>query len=76
MYRKSYCSTPNIGAVAAEGSALAKCLSFYIKVFGVMGKELTGELSCTQIGLVLFKQVIIESDSHGVNTSFSSCAVD
>ena len=27
-------------------SALAKCSSFYIKVFYVMGKALSGELSC------------------------------
>ena len=27
-------------------SALTKCLSFYVKVFYVMGKALSGELSC------------------------------
>ena len=32
--------------VLALASALAKCLSFYVKVFYVMGKALSGELSC------------------------------
>ena len=31
---------------------LAKYLSFYVKVFFVMGKALTGELSCPMTGLV------------------------
>ena len=30
----------------AAVSALAKCLSFYVKVSYVMGKALSGELSC------------------------------
>ena len=30
----------------AAAAALAKCLSFYVKVFYVMGKALSGELSC------------------------------
>ena len=30
----------------AVASALAKCLSFYVKVFYMMGKALSGELSC------------------------------
>ena len=30
----------------AAAAALAKCLSFYLKVFYVMGKALSGELSC------------------------------
>ena len=32
-----------------------KMLKFYAKVFYVMGKVLSGELSCTKIGLVFFK---------------------
>ena len=32
--------------LAATVAALAKCLSFYVKVFYVMGKALSGELSC------------------------------
>ena len=33
-------------AAAAAASALAKCVSFYVKGFCVMGKALSGELSC------------------------------
>ena len=40
----------SLGSAAA--SALAKCLRFYFKGFYVMGKVLTGELSCPVIGLV------------------------
>ena len=39
-------------AASALVSALAKCLRFYFKGFYVMGKVLTGELSCPVIGLV------------------------
>ena len=44
----------------ATVSALAKCKSFYVKVFYVMGKALSGELSCPcdrscSIAIVLFK---------------------
>ena len=31
---------------SALAAALAKCLSFYVKIFYVMGKALSGELSC------------------------------
>ena len=37
--------------------AVPKCYSFYIKVFYMMGKALTGELSCLVIGLVTFKSI-------------------
>ena len=38
---------PPVSASAlVAASALAKCLKFYIKVFYVMGKALSGELSC------------------------------
>ena len=38
---------PPASALAlAAASALTKCLSFYVKVFYVMGKALSGELSC------------------------------
>ena len=38
---------PPVSALAlAAASALAKCSSFYVKVFYVIGKELSGELSC------------------------------
>ena len=33
-------------------SGLAKCFKFYVKVFYVMGKGLTGELSYMMTGLV------------------------
>ena len=32
--------------ILPPASALAKCYSFYVKVFYVMGKALSGELSC------------------------------
>ena len=35
-----------LASAAALASALAKYLSFYVKVFYVMGKALSGELSC------------------------------
>ena len=35
-----------LALVSALAAALAKYLSFYIKVFYVMGKALSGELSC------------------------------
>ena len=31
---------------ALAAAALAKCISFYVKVFYVIGKVLSGELSC------------------------------
>ena len=37
---------PCVGVGVAAVSALAKCLSFYVKVFYLMGKALSGELSC------------------------------
>ena len=42
---------------------LAKCKSFYVKDFYVMGKALTGELSCPVTGLVYvpsFIQIILD----------------
>ena len=36
-------------------SALAKCQSFVLKVFYVIGKVLTGELSCLVLFCVVFK---------------------
>ena len=43
MYRKSYCST----------HSLSKIFKIYIKDFYVMGKVLSGQLSCTGTDLVL-----------------------
>ena len=44
---------PTASAAFVAASAFPKCLSFYfIVVFDVMGKALTGELSCPVTGLV------------------------
>ena len=50
MHRESYCTTIDVGVDCDSISKMLKfsCLSFY-----VMGKELTGELSCMWTGLVL-----------------------
>ena len=39
--RKSYCTIVGVGG----GGGVSKMLKFYIKVFYVMGKALSGELS-------------------------------
>ena len=44
--RKSYCTTPGVGIGVGVGVGVSKMLKFYIKVFYVMGKALSGELSC------------------------------
>ena len=38
--RKSNCTTPSVGV------GISKMLNFYVKVFYVMGKVLSGELFC------------------------------
>ena len=43
----------------AAVSALAKCVKFYFKVFYVMGKALSGELSCMRTGLVVESEHIL-----------------
>ena len=53
MYRKSCCITPFVGD-GGGGSGVDKMLKFYIKVFKVMGKVLSGELSCMRTGLFCF----------------------
>ena len=42
----------------AAASVIAKCKNYYIKLVHVMGKALTGEPSCMQIGLVFFYRVL------------------
>ena len=42
--RKSYCTTPGVG-VGVDGS-VGVSKKFNVKVFYVMGKALSGELSC------------------------------
>ena len=49
IYRKSDCITPSIGG---GGGGVDKMLKFDVKVFKVMSKALSGELSCTRTGLV------------------------
>ena len=42
--RKSYCTTT--GVSLCGGIDISRMLKFYVKVFYVMGKTLSGELSC------------------------------
>ena len=57
MYRKSYCTTPSVGGGGSidvgNANGISKMLKFYVEVFYVMGKALSGKLSCTQTGLVV-----------------------
>ena len=48
VYRKSCCTIVGCGVV---GGGVSKMLKFYVKVFYVMGKALSGELSCLQTSL-------------------------
>ena len=41
--RKNYCTTLSVGG---GGGGVSKMYKFYVKVFYVMGKALSGELSC------------------------------
>ena len=43
--RKSYCTTPGIG-VGGDGGGGGIYKKFNVKIFYVMGKALSGELSC------------------------------
>ena len=54
MYKKRYCSTPGIDVAVcvSNGGSVGKLLKFYVKVFYVVGKTLSGELSCTCTSLV------------------------
>ena len=54
MYRKSYCTTPGISiGTGLGGRGINKMLKFYVEVLYVMGKALSGELSCMLTGLVV-----------------------
>ena len=48
--RKSYCTTRGVavgvGFGIIGGGGVSRMLKFYVKVFYVMGKALSGELSC------------------------------
>ena len=56
MYKKRYCTTRHIGVVSV-GIGVSTKLNFYVKVFYVMGKSLSDELSCTRTGVVRQKNV-------------------
>ena len=51
MYKKTYCTTPGVGTGFACG--MDKMFKFYVKFFKVMGKALSGELSCMRTGLFI-----------------------
>ena len=53
MSRKRYCTTLASPLMAARVVELAKCFRFFIKVFYVMGRRLSGKLSCLWTGLVI-----------------------
>ena len=44
------CSTPGIGA----SLSISKMSKFYVEVFYVIGKALSGDLSCLQTGLTVY----------------------
>ena len=46
--RKSYCTTPGVGIGVGIGGSVgvSQLLKFYVTVFYVMGKALSGKLSC------------------------------
>ena len=52
MYKKSYCSTTGIPVNIDGGGGISKMLNFCITSFYVIGKVLSGELSCMQKGHV------------------------
>ena len=67
MYKKRYCSASSVGngdgfsssGVGVLTVTVALLLSFYVKVFYVMSKMLSDELSCMQTGLVMTIMVVI-----------------
>ena len=44
--QEDWCTTPGVGVGAGIGGGVNKMLKFYAKVFYVIGKALSGELSC------------------------------
>ena len=58
MYRKSYCTIHGEDGRGwgggGSGIGISKMSKFYVKDFYVMGKVLSGKLSCTQTGLLKF----------------------
>ena len=47
-----YCTAPSI-SVGGGGGGMDKMFKFCVEVFYVMGKVLSGELSCMRTGLVI-----------------------
>ena len=45
-YRKSYYTTPGVGVGVGGGGGVSKMLKFIRESFYLMGKALSGELSC------------------------------
>ena len=44
--RKSYCTTPGVGVGVGVGGGVGVSKKFHVKVFYVLGRALSGELSC------------------------------
>ena len=58
------------GICLGSSSGVSKIVKFYIKNFIVMGKALSGELSCTRTGLVLIFIVILSLQPHLRRTTY------
>ena len=53
--QKNYCTTPGVSVgIGGSGGDVDKMFKFNVKVFYVIGKALSGELSCMRTGLVVF----------------------
>ena len=57
----SYCTTLCVGIGGIGGGiSISKMLKFSAKVFYVIGKALSGEVSCMQLGLVISSYYTID----------------
>ena len=65
MYRKSYCFSLIVGR-GIGGVGISKIIKFYVKVFYVMGKGLSGNLMVLNVD---------RSCDKGVNLSRSVCVL-
>ena len=73
MYRKSYCTTLGISiGTGLGGRGVNKMLKFYVEVLYVMGKAVSGELSCTLTGLVLLQNLVMLAPVFRINLMHSS----
>ena len=68
MYRRAIALPPALALVVAVAN-IANCLKLYVKVFYVMGKALTDELSCKRTGPEVRKKI---SCSTQLSMKFSS----